>query len=164
VVPALAPLALKPAPVALTLEMVAFVFLLFVRATLSELVVPSFTFPKFKRVGLAPSSRLTLGRSSGGPNPTSQTSHASRDPRGVASFRTRAVRILASSNHLLSSRLFILFLFQLSRLFPPGEHCVTRNITSLLRGKSCGSNFPPFGTAHFPQSNSVRVLLFAHIS
>jgi hypothetical protein len=58
VVPALTPLELKPAPVALTLEIVTLAFPLFVKATLSELVVPSFTFPKFKLVGLAPSSRL----------------------------------------------------------------------------------------------------------
>ena len=35
-----------------------FAFPLFVSATLSELVVPSFTFPKLNPVGLAPSSRL----------------------------------------------------------------------------------------------------------
>ena len=57
-VPALTPLELKPAPVALTPEMVTFAFPLFVRATLSELVATSFTFPNFKGVGLAPSSRL----------------------------------------------------------------------------------------------------------
>jgi hypothetical protein len=48
----------KPAPVALTLEIVTLAFPLIVKATLSKLVVPSFTFPKFKLVGLAPSSRL----------------------------------------------------------------------------------------------------------
>jgi len=58
VVPALTPLGLKPAPVALTPEMVTFVFPLFVSTTLSELVVPSFTLPKLKLVGLAPSTRL----------------------------------------------------------------------------------------------------------
>ena len=57
-VPALTPLELKPAPVALTLEIVTLAFPVFVRAMLSELVVPSFTFPKFKLVGLAPSSTL----------------------------------------------------------------------------------------------------------
>ena len=57
-VPALTPLELKPAPVALTLEMVTFVFPLFERATLSELMVPSFTFPKLTLVGFAPSSTL----------------------------------------------------------------------------------------------------------
>ena len=57
-VPALTPLALKQVPVTLTLEMITFVFPLFVRATLSELVVPSFTFPKLKMVGFAPSSTL----------------------------------------------------------------------------------------------------------
>ena len=57
-VPALTPLELKPAPVALAPEMVTFAFPLFVNATVSELVVPSFTFPKLNPVGLAPSSRL----------------------------------------------------------------------------------------------------------
>jgi hypothetical protein len=58
VVPALTPLGLKPAPVALTPEMVAFAFPLFVRVTLSDSVLPSFTFPKLKPVGFAPSSTL----------------------------------------------------------------------------------------------------------
>jgi hypothetical protein len=58
VVLVLTPLELKPAPVALTLEMVTFAFPVFVRVTLSELVVPGFTSPKLKLVGLAPSSRL----------------------------------------------------------------------------------------------------------
>jgi hypothetical protein len=45
-------------PAAFTAEMVSFAFPLFVRVTLSELVVPSFTFPKLKLVGFAPSSTL----------------------------------------------------------------------------------------------------------
>jgi hypothetical protein len=49
---------LKPAPAAFTAEMVSFAFPLFVRVTLSELVVPSFTFPKLKLVGFAPSCTL----------------------------------------------------------------------------------------------------------
>ncbi len=57
-VPALTPLGLKPAPVALTPERVTFVFPLFVRTTLSELVDPLFTLPKLKLVGLAPSTRV----------------------------------------------------------------------------------------------------------
>jgi hypothetical protein len=58
VIPALTPLGLKPGPVAFTPEMVSFVFPVFVRVTASELVVPSFTFPKLKLVGLAASSAL----------------------------------------------------------------------------------------------------------
>ena len=49
---------MKPAPVAFTPEIVTFAFPLFVRTTLSELVVPSFTFPKLKLVGFAPSDVL----------------------------------------------------------------------------------------------------------
>jgi hypothetical protein len=45
-------------PAAFTAEMVSFAFPLFVRVTLSELLVPSFTFPKLKLVGFAPSSTL----------------------------------------------------------------------------------------------------------
>ncbi len=45
-------------PAAFTAEMVSFAFPLFVRVTLSELVVPSFTFPKLKLVGFAPSCTL----------------------------------------------------------------------------------------------------------
>ena len=40
-------------PEALMLEIVIETLPLFVRVTLSELVVPSFTFPKLKVVGLA---------------------------------------------------------------------------------------------------------------
>jgi hypothetical protein len=57
-IPAVTPLGLKPAPVAFTPEMVSFVFPVFVRVTASELVVPSFTFPKLKLVGFAASSAL----------------------------------------------------------------------------------------------------------
>ncbi len=49
---------LKPVPAAFMAEMVSFAFPLFVRVMLSELVVPSFTFPKLKLVGFAPSSTL----------------------------------------------------------------------------------------------------------
>jgi hypothetical protein len=45
---------LKPSPdVVVTPETVMSAFPLFVSVTLSELVVPSFTFPKLKVVGLA---------------------------------------------------------------------------------------------------------------
>jgi hypothetical protein len=57
-IPALTPLGLKPTPVAFTPEMVSFVFPVFVRVTASELVVPSFTFPKLKLVGFAASNAL----------------------------------------------------------------------------------------------------------
>lgn len=49
---------MKPVPVAFTPEIVTFAFPLFVRITLSDLVVPSFTFPKLKLVGFAPSDAL----------------------------------------------------------------------------------------------------------
>jgi hypothetical protein len=42
------PVALKPAPVTPTLEIVTLEFPLFVRATLSELLLPSFTLPKLR--------------------------------------------------------------------------------------------------------------------
>ena len=57
-IPALTPLGLKPTPVAFTPEIVSFVFPVLVRVTASELVVPSFTFPKLKLVGFAASSAL----------------------------------------------------------------------------------------------------------
>jgi len=49
------PLTLNPVPVAVTLEIVTFEFPLFVSVTLNELVLPTFTFPKFKLAGFAPS-------------------------------------------------------------------------------------------------------------
>jgi hypothetical protein len=55
-IPVLTPLELKPAPLAFTPEIVSFVFPVFVRVMASELVVPSFTFPKLKLVGFAASS------------------------------------------------------------------------------------------------------------
>ena len=51
----LTPLALKPAPEAVTLEIVTLEFPLFVRVTGNVLLLPSFTFPKLKLVGFAPS-------------------------------------------------------------------------------------------------------------
>ena len=55
IVPILRPLALKPVPEGVTFEIVTFELPLFVRVTLKVLLLPSFTFPKLKLVGLAPS-------------------------------------------------------------------------------------------------------------
>ena len=44
-VPALTPLALKPAPETVTLEMLTFEFPVFVKVTLEEPLPPTFTFP-----------------------------------------------------------------------------------------------------------------------
>lgn len=55
VVPALSPLALNLAPVGVTLAIVTFEFPSLVKVTLNVLLLPSFTFPKLKLVGLAPS-------------------------------------------------------------------------------------------------------------
>ena len=55
IVPALTPLALKPAPEAVTLEMVTLELPVFVRVAANVLLLPSLTFPKFKLVGLATS-------------------------------------------------------------------------------------------------------------
>ncbi len=58
VVPALTPLALKPVPVTVTLETVTFEFPLLVRVMASEPVLPTFTFPKLRLVGFAPSRKV----------------------------------------------------------------------------------------------------------
>jgi hypothetical protein len=58
IVPAFTPLALNPAPVAVTLVIVTFEFPLLVKITLKLLLLPSFTLPKFKLVGLAPSKTV----------------------------------------------------------------------------------------------------------
>jgi len=55
VVPALRPLVLNPAPVGATLAIVAFTFPSLVKVTLNVLLLPSFTFPKLKLLGLAAS-------------------------------------------------------------------------------------------------------------
>ena len=54
------PVSVKPAPVIATLEMVTFEFPLFVRVTLSGLLLPTSTVPKLKLVGLAPSSWVAV--------------------------------------------------------------------------------------------------------
>ena len=53
--PEVTPLALNPAPVTVTLEIVTFEFPLFFRVVVSALLLPVFTFPKGKLVGVAPS-------------------------------------------------------------------------------------------------------------
>src|SRR5437879_9145267 len=50
--------AVNPVPVTVTLEIVTFELPLFVSVTLNELVLPTFTFPKFKLVGFAPSTKV----------------------------------------------------------------------------------------------------------
>jgi hypothetical protein len=49
---------LNPAPAATTLEIVTFEFPLFVNVALNELFVPTFTFPKLRLVGFAPSTKV----------------------------------------------------------------------------------------------------------
>ena len=53
--PEVTPLALNPAPVKVTLEIVTFEFPLFFRVVVSALLLPVFTLPKGKLVGVAPS-------------------------------------------------------------------------------------------------------------
>src|SRR2546427_7868799 len=55
---ALTPLALKPAPVTVTPEMVTLEFPLLVSVTGNPLLPPTFTFPKVRLVGLAPSRKV----------------------------------------------------------------------------------------------------------
>ena len=52
------PLALKPAPVSATLEIVIFEFPLLVSNVVKDELLPSFTFPKLKVVGFAPSDKV----------------------------------------------------------------------------------------------------------
>src|SRR2546422_6533047 len=55
---ALTPLALKPAPVTVTPEMVTLEFPLLVSVTGNPLLPPTFTLPKLRLVGLAPSKNV----------------------------------------------------------------------------------------------------------
>jgi len=57
-VPEVTPLTLNAVPVTVTLEIVTFEFPLFVSAALNELLLPTFTLPKLKLVGLAPSRKV----------------------------------------------------------------------------------------------------------
>jgi len=58
VVLALTPLVLKPAPEVVTPEIVTFEFPVFVTVTFCELLLPTFTFPKLRLVGLMPRVRM----------------------------------------------------------------------------------------------------------
>src|SRR2546428_2533243 len=58
VVPALTPLALKPVPLAVTLETVTLEFPVFVSVALKEPLPPTFTFPKLRLAGFAPSRKV----------------------------------------------------------------------------------------------------------
>jgi hypothetical protein len=57
-VPDVTPLVLNPVPVTVTPEIVTFALPEFVSVTLNELVLPTFTFPKFKLVGFVPSRKV----------------------------------------------------------------------------------------------------------
>ena len=59
-VPAVTPLALNPAPVTVTLDIVTFEFPLFVSVTLAEPLLPTLMLPKFRLAGLAPSRRVSV--------------------------------------------------------------------------------------------------------
>jgi hypothetical protein len=52
------PLALNPAPVVVKPEIVTFEFPVFVTMTFCELLLPTFTFPKLRLVGLMPSVKV----------------------------------------------------------------------------------------------------------
>jgi len=58
VVPEVTPLALKPAPETVTLEMLTFEFPVFVKVTLEEPLPPTFTLPKLRLVGFTPSRKV----------------------------------------------------------------------------------------------------------
>ena len=58
--PEVTPLALKPAPETVTLEMVTFEFPVLVRLALSELLLPTFTLPKLRLVGFAVSTKVAV--------------------------------------------------------------------------------------------------------
>src|SRR5258708_13571043 len=57
-VPDVTPLVLNPAPVIVTPEIVTFEFPLFVSVAPTELLLPTFTFPKLRLVGLAASKNV----------------------------------------------------------------------------------------------------------
>ena len=56
--PDVTPLALKAVPVTVTPEIVTFEFPPFVSVVVSELVLPTFTFPKIKFAGFSPRRRV----------------------------------------------------------------------------------------------------------
>src|SRR3981081_1233361 len=72
-VPDVTPLVLNPAPVTVTPEIVTLELPEFVSVTLNELVLPAFTFPKFKLVGFVPSRKV-------GATPVPLKEMASGDP------------------------------------------------------------------------------------
>jgi hypothetical protein len=60
VVPEVTPLALKPAPETVTLEMLTFEFPVLVRLALSKLLLPKFTLPKLRLVGFGVSRKVAV--------------------------------------------------------------------------------------------------------
>jgi hypothetical protein len=58
IVPGAMPLALNPEPATVTVEIVTFELPLFISVAPKELLFPTFTLPKFKLVGFAPSSKV----------------------------------------------------------------------------------------------------------
>jgi hypothetical protein len=58
VVPEVTPLALKPEPETVTLEMLTLEFPVFVKVTLEEPLPPTFTLPKLRLVGFTPSRKV----------------------------------------------------------------------------------------------------------
>ena len=88
VVPALTPLELNPVPVAVTLETVTFEFPVFVSVALKEPVPPTFTFPKLRLVGFAPSRKVAA-------TPVPLSGIASGEPGALLTKETEPVTLTA---------------------------------------------------------------------
>jgi hypothetical protein len=75
-VPDVTPLVLNPVPVTVTPEIVTFELPVFVTVTFNGLVLPTFTFPKLRLVGLVPSRKV-------GATPVPLKEMASGDPSAL---------------------------------------------------------------------------------
>jgi hypothetical protein len=88
VVPEVTPLALKPAPETVTLEMVTLEFPVFVKVTLEEPLPPTFTLPKLRLVGFAPSRKVAA-------TPVPLRAIASGEPGALLTKETEPVALPA---------------------------------------------------------------------
>jgi len=88
VVPEVIPLALNPVPETVTLETVTLEFPVFVKVTLEEPLTPTFTLPKLRLVGFAPSSRV-------GATPVPLRAIASGEPGALLTIETEPVALPA---------------------------------------------------------------------
>jgi len=142
---ALTPLALKPAPVTVTPEMVTLEFPLLVSVTGNPLLPPTFTLPKLRLVGLAPSKNVAA-------TPVPLRTMARGEPGALLTSDTEpvtfpaAVGVNAVLNVVLAPAAIVCGTLRPVRLNPVPEalaaEMVTLAVPELLNVMVCEALFP----------------------